>query len=167
MVIHMFEWIPPVHRIHREVKQMKAFRDWTPSLGVVGEMVEWSKALNFQRSHRCCPRIESAKCLSIIKGHKVFWFIQMSQFPLYCFRIHHLYFDNIFLFSNFFSFFSLLTNSIFWHWHIIGRVTSICLSCPSVVGRSVIISLKNLKYHFDTPTGALVRCYFAPFFTSV
>ena len=26
------------------------------------EMVEWSKALSFLRSDRCCPRIESPKC---------------------------------------------------------------------------------------------------------
>ena len=52
---------PYIDFIQRQVKQMKAFGDWTPFIGF-DETVKWSKALNFLQSDRSCPRIESAKC---------------------------------------------------------------------------------------------------------
>ena len=48
--------------IQWELKQIKPSAIEHPFFGV-DEMVEWFMALNFRRSNRWCPRIESAECL--------------------------------------------------------------------------------------------------------
>ena len=56
-------WIPlRVHRIHPVgSKANESLRRMYTSIFGGDEMVDWFKALNFLRSDRCCPRIESTK----------------------------------------------------------------------------------------------------------
>ena len=68
---------PYIGFIQWEVKQMKAFGD--EYLLWVGEMVEWSRAFNFLRSSRCCPRncsLHSRRVYHTLKG----LFIKFSKF---------------------------------------------------------------------------------------
>ena len=56
--IYMYVCQFPFIGLIQWIKQMKATGDnWNPCCGG-DKMVEWSKALNFLRSNRCCTRIE-------------------------------------------------------------------------------------------------------------
>ena len=63
--------------IQWEVKQLKAFSDWTVFFWG-DEKVEWFKTLNFLQSERCCPRIEFAlsslhlldACIIVLRAEK-------------------------------------------------------------------------------------------------
>ena len=51
-----------IHRIHPMENETNESHRRLNILFGFDEMIEWSTALNFLRSYRCCPRIESIKC---------------------------------------------------------------------------------------------------------